>query len=437
MLALFTGVAGVLMDGGFSAALIQRQDVSHTDESTVFWCNLGIGAVLTLGLCVAAPAIASFFAAPVLAPLTRVTALVVLFGALGAIHSTLLIKQLDFRTNAKASLGAALLSGTTAIFMAWLGCGVWALATQAVVMAAAMSALLWLMNPWRPAWVFSPASMRKLFAFGGYHLGSSLMEMAYGRLYTLLIGRQFGARDLGLYHNAEMVRQVPIGIFGGLLARVALPMYSEAAQDTAILRRGVQLSIRGTMLISVPMMLAMAALAEPLIAVVFGDRWLPAAPILQVLCVAGVLYPLHAINLHVLMARGHARSMFRLELIKKTFGVALLAAGAFYGVMGVAWSQLVFSFLVLVINAHYTKRWLGYGAINQLREIAPAAISASLVAILVAAVSRAWDAVPLLELGVLGGAGVLAYLAVIAVARVHALQEMLDLFRNKQPRHSP
>lgn len=430
MLALFTGVATVLMDGGFSVALIQRQDVDHADESTVFWCNLGIGAALALCLVVIAPAIAAFYGVPVLAPLTRVMALVVLFAALGAIHSTLLTKRLDFRTQAKAGVVAGLLSGATAIVMAWQGYGVWALAAQAVVMAASMSGLLWWLHPWRPALVFNRASVRKLFAFGGYHLGSSLLEVLYARLYTVLIGRQFGPRDLGFYSNAESAKQMPVGFSGNLLARVALPMFSEASRDTAVLQRGVQLSIRGMMLVHAPVMLGIAALAEPLVLVLFGGQWLPAVPILQVLCISGVLYPLHAINLHALMAQGHSRLMFRLEVIKKTIGVALIVFGALFGVMGIAWSQVAFSLVALAINTRYTRRLLGYGASAQLRDLAPALLAATLMAIVVYYIGVSWPASPVLEVGVLGLVGMLIYLVLIWRARLDAFHDVLALFRS-------
>lgn len=437
MLALFIGVASVLMDGGFSAALIQYRDVDHTDESTVFWCNIGSGILLTLMLYCAAPWIAFFFDTPILAPLARVMSLACLLASLGVIHSTLLTRRLEFRTQAKAGAVAALLSGLVAIAMALRGYGVWALAAQTLVMAGVMSAMLWRLHSWRPAWVFSLASARKLFNFGGYHLGSSLLEMVYSKLYTLLVGRLFGARELGFYANAESTRQIPGNFLGGLVARVALPMFSEAAHDRVLLRRGVQLSVRVMMFINAPAMLGMAALAEPIIAVLFGKQWLPAAPIMQVLCIAGLLYPIHAINLHALMAQGHSRLMFQLELLKKAVGLALLVAGALYGVIGVAWSQVAFSLAVLALNTHYTRRWLGYGAWAQLREIAPSTLAAGLVAFAAHQVSQAWHVSAMLQLLVLGAAGVMAYLSIIGVARTHAMQDVMELLCRPQTGSRP
>ena len=434
MLALFLGLAFVLMDAGLSAALIQRRDIDHVDESTVFWCNLGASGLLALALFAAAPWIADFYDTPVLAPLARVMSLGCILGSAGSIHATLLTRRLDFRTQAKAGGLAAVLSGAVAIVLALRGYGVWALAAQSLLMTASMSALLWMLHPWRPAWVFSRASVRKLFGFGGFHLASNLLDVGYSRLYTVVIGGLFGARDLGIYANAETTRQIPTSLFGGLVSRVALPIFSEAAHDRLLLRRGVELSIRATMAINIPVMLGIAVMAEPITVMLFGAQWRPAAPILQILCLAGLLYPMHVLNLHVLMAQGHARRMFRLELSKKAIGLVLILGGAWFGIQGVAWSQVLFSIAALAINAHYTKRWLGYGASTQLRDVLPCAAVAVLVAVAIHYANGLWEAPPFVKVLALGGAGAVAYLSILAVARVGALEEILGLLRRPRSR---
>lgn len=437
MLALFMATAYVLMDGGFAAALIQCRDVDHVDESTVFWCNLAAGLVLTALIFIGAPLIADLYDAPILLPLARLMSLGCLLASIGSIHGTLLTRRLDFRTQAKAGAIAACISGATAIFLAMRGHGVWALAAQSLGMAASLSALLWMLHPWRPAFTFSRRSLDKLFGFGGFHLASSLLEVGYSRLYTVVIGSLFGARELGLYASAENTRQIPGSLFGGLVARVALPVFSAAAHDRQLLRRGIQLSIRGTMVANVPVMLGIAALAEPVVIVLFGDQWIPAAPFLQVLCLAGVLYPMHAVNLHALMALGEARLMFRLELIKKAIGLALIAGGAWHGAMGVAWSQVLFSVAAMAINAHYTKRWLGYGAMAQVRELLPFASVAALVALAVHFAGGAWDAPAIAKVLVLGGAGALAYVTILAVARIDAIRDIAVLVRGPRAGTQP
>lgn len=438
MLSLFVGIATVFADGGFAAALIQRQDVDHVDESTVFWLNLAIGGLATLLLCAAAPFIAAFYDMPALTSLMLVMAPTVLFGSAGAIHSTLLCKQLDFRTQLNAGLIATLVSGLTSILLAQRGFGPWALVAQALTMSGVTSALLWLFSPWRPLWVLSSHSARKLFGFGGYHLASSLLEMAYSRLYTMPVGKLYGPRELGYYNNADAMQQMPGTFLSGIVTRVAFPMFSAVAQDKVRLRRGLQLATRGIMLINVPAMLGMAALATPLIQALFGDIWLPAAPILRILCLAGCLLPLHILNVQALMAQGHSNLLFRLEVAKKSVGITLIFAGAFFGIKGIAWSQVAFSAFAFTLNTHYTQRLLKYGLIEQMRDIYPAFLTALPMAAGVYMCSVHWKLGPILGLLALVSVGILLFLGLAILCRLKALSDVILLFRpHRAAQHHP
>ena len=371
LLYLFTGIASAFVDSGFSAALVQRQDVTHTDESTVFWFNLAMALIVALALAASASAIAGFFNRAILVPLTQVLAVNIFISALGSVHGTLLNKRLDFKIQMKIGAVTTVISGSVAMIMAWDGYGVWALAAQTLAASLITTVLLWLFSSWRPRWVFSHDSVRRLFGFGGYMLASGLLDIIYNRIYTLLIGKFYGVQELGFYNRADSTKQLPVGVLTGILGRVAFPIFSAAAHDTTQLRRGVRLALRGMMLLNVPMMLGLAATADPIIHVFFGEKWLPAVPIMQVLCIGGIFWPLHVINLNVLMAQGHSNLFFRLEVIKKILGSILLVVGTFYGVIGIAWSQVIFGGVAFLINAHFSRKYLDYGVVDQLLDFLP------------------------------------------------------------------
>ena len=437
LLYLFTGIASAFVDSGFSSALIQRQEITHTDESTVFWFNLMIGASVALGLWAVAPFIAGFFALPILVPLTGVLALNIFLSALGSIHSTLLTKHLNFRVQMKISGFATLISGAVAIAMAWYGYGVWALAAQTLAATSATTLLLWCISPWQPAMVFSKKSVRQLFGFGGYMLASGLLDIIYNRAYTVLIGNFFGVRELGFYNRADNTKQLPVGVLTGILARVALPIFSAAADDKVQLRRGVQLALRGMMLVNVPMMLGVAATAEPLVLTLFGAKWLPSVPILQILSLGAVLWPLHVINLNVLMAQGHSHLFFRLEVAKKLLGSALLIAGTFYGIVGIAWSQVIFGIFAFAINAHYSKRFLNYGVFAQTRDF-----SAILTISIFMALGVYWantqahllpvHLFPIVQLIALIVLGLVIFVGLAHIFRLTVLREVISLLQRRK-----
>jgi teichuronic acid exporter len=431
LLAIFLGIANLFVDAGFSAALIQKQDVTHLDESTVFWFNVGAALVMALLLFAVSPWIANFFALPVLQLLTMLMACAIFISAIGSIHGTLLAKRLDFKTPMKIGASSTLISGGVAVYMAWADYGVWALAWQAFASTVIGTALLWIFSPWRPLFAFSRESFSRLFAFSGWLFASGLLDTFYRRGYTLLIGKFYGTHDLGIYNRADNTQQLPSGILTGVLSRVAFPLFSSINDDKGRLRRGVRLSVRSGMLITAPSMAGLAVLAEPFIRVVFGEQWLPAAPILQVLCIVGLLWPLQVINLNALQAQGHGGLFFRLEIIKKTTGVLLLGAGVFFGVMGIAWSSVVQSIIALLINGHYTDKYLGYSMREQVRDCLPSLLLSAMMAAAVA-MADIWikigGVLELLLLITLGGA---LYLAGNMFLGVGAFKEAVGFIKGK------
>lgn len=254
--------------------------------------------------------------------------------------------------------------------------------------------------------------------------------MTYERGYTLLIGKFYGTRDLGLYGRADAIQQYPAGLISGIISRVTFPLFSVAKHDKARLRRGIQLPVRGTMLINTPAMFGLFAVAEPLLSTLLGVRWLPAVPVLRVLCLGGVVWPLHVLNLDVLSAQGHSHLFFRLEVIKRVVGGVFLIAGSFYGVMGLAWAQAIFGILAFVINAHYTAKTLDYGPLAQLRDIGPIIVIALPMAISVFWLGSVWPGASASKLIVMIALGVGVFLFLAYAVKLTAMHEVLKVFKH-------
>ena len=384
LLYLFTGIASTFVDGGFSNALIQKQLITRIDESTVFWLNLTLGIVFMFGLWFSAPWIAEFYHLPILIPLTQLLAINIPLSALGAVPATLLTKKLDFKSQMKIGVVSSIASGIIAIYMANQDYGVYALAAQALTSAALSTILLWIACRWYPLLSFSVSSARSLFRFGGYLLASGLLDTLFGRIYTLLIGKLYGASDLGFYTRADSTTGQLSGLIATLLSRVAYPVFSAANQDKDFLRRGLARSIQVVMFFNIPLMLGVIGVAENAVTVVYGEKWLPCVTLLQILAAAGLLGPLHLLNLKALLSMGHSGVFFRLEIIKKIIGIALLVAGTMNGLLGLAWSQVVFSIIAFFINAYYSGVYLSYGAFKQTRDfVLPMLIGMGMLAIVV------------------------------------------------------
>jgi len=427
MLALFTGVAGVFIDGGLSSALIQRQNTTCTDESTVFFFNLGMGAVSGVLLCAAAPWIAAFFEQPALQYLSYAMAVNLFVGAFGSIHTALLTKEMDFKTMAKVGGVSSIVAGAVAIYMAVQGYGVWSLVGHTVTSGIVTVLLLWMWHSWRPDWSFSGASLRSLFGFGGYEMASTLLDAVLTSLYAMLIGKMYSVRDAGLFTRARNTQLIPVTLMLGIAQRVAYSAFSSVAEDKARLVRGLRQAQAVTMFVNLPIMVSVIVLAEPLVLTLFGEQWLPCVPMLQVLGLGGILWPLSVLNMNILRAQGHSDLRFRVGVVTKVFAIVLTVLASYYGIMAIAWSQVVISVCSYYLNAYYTNVLLSYGWLNQLRDMGMNFVAVIPLTAAMYLLADAMQTLPIIELLVAGAIGSGIYFLTCRVLCGELLQECLVL----------
>lgn len=437
---VFLALSTVLIDGGFSSAIIQKKEVSPKEQTAVFWYNIVTAAVIGAAIAGSAPFVAGWFGHPILRWLLYVTAAVIPIAALSAVPAAMLQRQLRFDLVAKAGLAASLSSGLVAVFAALNGAGIWSFAIQALVNATVNTVLTWLLSGWRPLGRPHLRSARKLAGFGSLVALSGLLEVAYAQGSLLIVGKLHGARDLGFYNRAQGLQNLPSGILAAIVTRVALPIFSTKANDAEALRRGVRLAQGVVMLINLPLMGALAIMPDLIIRVLYGPKWLVAAPILTVLAIGGVLFPLHSVNLQLILARGRSDLFFKVELIKKCIGIAFVGGGSMFGIMGLAVGQTAFVYVAFFINAGAAGRMIGYPPLAQLRDLAgPVLLTLAMVALL--AMLRPLlpfgDFINLALLTIAGGGFFAATALVLRVGATEDLIAMTPLGRLLPVRHRP
>jgi teichuronic acid exporter len=432
ILSMFIGVAEVFINS-LNSALIQRQNVTHSDESTIFFFNLGVGAVASLLLCATAPSIALFFKQPVLEYLTYAMAFNLLVNAFGTIHNTLLSKEMNFKIMTKVGLVSSLVGGLLAIYMASQGFGVWSLVANAVAASIVTVLLLWILHPWRPIWSFSFASMYTFFRFGGYWLATTLIDVFSTNLYLIIIGKLYSARDVGFYDRAQRIQGLPNALIMGITNRVAYSAFATVAKDKARLARGLRKVQGMSMLLNLPVLVGLIILAQPFVQTLFGPQWLPCVPILQVLGLGALIWPLHVLNLNILMAQGRSDLLFRITILKKIFAISLTVAASFYGIMAIAWAQVVISSIGYFVNTYYTKVLLGYSGYRQLRDLLVIFVAVIPMAIVVYFTNEMMATPPLFKLIAACIAGGVVYLMTCRLLFAELLDECLILAGVRKP----
>ena len=374
MLAIFMAIAQVFIDSGFTNALIKKLDRTDKDFSTVFYFNLFISIVIYILLYLGAPFIAKFYRTSELTDITRVYMLSLPIIALGAIQRTQFTIKVNFRDQAIASFSGALAGGIVGIVLATQGYGAWALVGSALATNIVTTIIFWIRSTWRPRWEFSIVSLRTMFSFGSKLLFSGLLDTAYRNLYQFVIGRRFSKQDLGYYSRADQFAQFPSSNITGIMQRVTYPILCTIADDDEKLLAAYRRYIKLAAYIIFPLMIGLAAIAKPLINVVLGQKWQFASIILQILCFSYLWYPIHAINLNLLMVKGRSDLFLRVEIIKKIVGICILLIVMNFSVELMAIGNIASSFIALFINTYYTKKIIGYGIRNQVKDILPCLI---------------------------------------------------------------
>ena len=371
IITIFIAVSTSIVDSGFSNALIRKVHIERVDYNTVFFFNLVVSFVLYIVLYVAAPAISIFFKEAILTEVLRVIGWVLVVNALAIIPRTILVKKIDFKTQTKVSVISSVVSGVVGIGMAMTGWGVWSLVWQQLSRQMMNTLFLWVFCKWIPVWEFSMKSFKELFNFGYKLLFSGLLDTIYKEIYYVVIGRFYSAADLGQYTRAQQFNIIFSSNLTSVVQRVSYPVLSSIQEEPERLREAYRRVIKLTMLVAFACMLGLAAVAKPLILILIGEKWLPAVPYLQIICFAGMLYPLHAINLNILQVKGRSDLFLKLEIIKKIIAVGPIVVGIFYGIEYMLCGSVVTSFIAYFLNSYYSADLINYPTKEQLKDIFP------------------------------------------------------------------
>jgi teichuronic acid exporter len=371
MLTVFCTIGIVFAESGLSTALLQRPANSADDEATVFYLNIGAGALLTLLICAVSPLVAKFYRQPILIPLLCVLSLQVILSSFGIVQGVLMARAMDFRRPAIISALSVLLSGAVAVGMAWRGLGVWSLVGQSVTGSMFSSLLAWRLGKWRLTGRFRRASFREMWPFSSRLLASTLLNTVFDNLYNVVIGRVYRPADLGFFTRASSLAQFPAGFVTSIFGRITLPTFARMQDDITLLKANVRKVFRMVAAVHFPAMAGLAVVASPLVRCLLTEKWAPCVPYLQVLAFAGMLYPLHALHLNVLTAKGRSDLFLRLEVIKIVLTVLVVASTFRFGVSAMVWGMLAFSVACLGVNGYYSRKLLNYRWREQASDLAP------------------------------------------------------------------
>lgn len=383
LVTIFITISNVFIETGLPTALIQKKDADDLDFSSVFYCNIIMSVIIYIIIFFASPFIAHFYNNEQLSPVLRVLAITVLIAGLKSVQNAYVSRKMIFKKfficTSIGTIGSAILG----IYMAYKGFGVWALVAQQLTNTIVDTVMLWITVKWRPIAKFSFYRLKQLFKFGWKMLCSGLIDAIYNELYGLAIGKIYKPEQLAYYNRANQFPKVITVNIDGSISSVMLPALSNEQDNKEKLKNMMRRAIKTSSFLLFPMMFGLAAVTEPLIKIILTDKWLPAVPLMQLLCFSYMLWPIHTINLQAISAMGKSDIFLKLEIIKKIIGVIALVISIPFGIKFMVVMKIVTSIISSFINSYPNKKLLNYSFIEQWKDIANSFIISIIMIIVV------------------------------------------------------
>ncbi len=385
-LAIFTALSNILIESGFTSAMVRRSNNTNQEYSAIFCFNIIISILFYLLLYIFAGKIADYYQMEELIDLSRFLFLSIVFNSFGIVQNIILTKQLAFKKLSLSNICGAIISGAVTIILILRGYTYWALAWQIFLQAAIKSVMLWLLSDWKPTEKPDFKIIKELFTFSFSLILSSIINTFVRYIYNPIIGKYFGEEELGYYSEAYKFYYLPSSIIANTICGVSYPVLSklndEKNRQMVYIRKMIRIIAFGIF----PIMLGAMACFDNLVTIVLTDKWKDIIPYFQILAIAGLAVPFHAFYLGVITLKGYPKTILKLEMIRN----ALIILPLFFlhkNINWMLWSFSIANIISLSIDMIALKRITSYRIISQLKDIFPYCLIALTMAGMVYAIN--------------------------------------------------
>ncbi len=336
MVTAVTGFVVMFKDMGLSMATVQRSEVNHAQISTLFWINVVLSIGVMLVIAALAPAIAWFYGEPRLELITLALAGAFIFGGLTVQHQALLRRQMRFVSLAFIQIVSMLAGILTAIIAAFYGAGYWALVLMQLATAITGAIAVWVACGWRPGLPVRRSGVREMLAFGGNLTGFNFVNYFARNLDNVLIGRFWGANELGMYNKAYNLLLLPIRQVNMPITSVVIPGLSRFQKEPEKFRAFYKKGISLLVFLNMPTIAFLFVAAKEVIVTILGPQWVDATPIFRALAPAAFIGTFNVSTGWVYICLGETRRQFRWGILVASVISLSFVIGVYWGAIGIA-----------------------------------------------------------------------------------------------------
>ncbi len=338
MVAFFTNFVAMFKDLGLSVATIQKSEVSNDQVSTLFWLNVAFSLGITVLTVILSPLIAWFYGDPRLMAITAVTAVGFVIGGLTVQHEALLRRQMRFFALVTVFFVATIAGYIVGIFMAWRGFSYWALVYSQLALLLTNTIGVWAVCRWRPSLPKRNSGVGSMVAFGRNFTGFSIINYFSRNLDNVLLGRFWGANELGLYNRAYQLMTLPIDQINEPITSVAIPALSRLNDAAERYRAAYLRMLEKIAMVTMPAVAFMMATSDWIVQIILGPQWTATSRIFLILGVTGMFQPIANTSGWLFLTQGRSRDMFHWGLISGPLTMGSILLGLPWGAVGVATS---------------------------------------------------------------------------------------------------
>ena len=430
VLTVFTTLAQVVVDSGFSQTLIRKAAPTNEEYRAVFRFNILSSLILYALLSALAPFVARFYGWPLLATVAPVLFLLLPLNALCVIQNTIMVREFRFAQLSTITFLSSVISGVVAIVMALTGFGIWSLVGQRVSMMASKATMLWCRSSWRPRYADKAASLREMAPYSLRLMTTDIINALYNNIAQLFIGNIYSGSVLGYFNQAQKLKDMPVNSAMQSVQSVTFPALSKIKDDETKFSEGYRRVVMLTAFVMFPIMAGLIATAEDIFTLLLKPRWHPAIPYFRILCIAGFFYPIAIVAYNILKVKSNGGIILRLEVVKKLIMTAILIFTIPRSVTAIAWGLVIASAIEMVLNFASTRRYTTLTVWRFIRTLLPIVVITALMYGAIAAESHfmaSWSIALRLIVKILSG--IALYTSLAYALRTEAFGEVISIVK--------
>lgn len=428
---ILLSVAAALIQGGMNTALIQKKEIDKLDINTVFYASAAVFALFYFVLYSTSAFFASFFKQPILEEIIPVIALTLIVGAVNSIQLALLSRQMKFKQIFYCSLIPTIISGIVGIILAYFGWGVWALVAQQVTVHLTQMFCMFIVTRWFPSLQFSFKRLKEIWGFSLNIMLSNLFTSIFLEIRSLVIGKFYTAAELSYFEKGRYFPKIIMTNINSSILSVIFPVFSSMQDDIGKMKQSLRRCVKVSSYLAFPAMTLLAVAAEPIIVFLLTEKWIEAAPFMQVFALTYMIMPLHQSNIEVIKALGKGGIILKLDILRKVVELATLIIALRYGPLAIAIGAFIASVISIFINLNPNRKLIGYSYSEQFKDILPTTLITLVTGIAVYPIHYL-ELTPFITILIIFTLGAIVYILQSKIFKIDSFEYAVKLISNRK-----